>query len=240
MIVIPAIDLKDGKCVRLTQGRADSVKVYADDPVAMAHQWVEQGATYLHVVDLDGAFQGHPVHTDTIDRIVEAIDIPVEVGGGLRTNEDIQALLDVGVDRAIIGTRAVAEPTALEKLAVTFGKGVAVGIDARDGRVQVKGWVETTQMKAVDLALEVARCGIQTIIYTDTARDGMLRGVNADAMRAMCDAVKCGVVASGGVSSPDDVERLCGLGCANLVGAIVGKALYEQSTSLDKLQAAAR
>jgi phosphoribosylformimino-5-aminoimidazole carboxamide ribotide isomerase len=238
MIVIPAIDLKDGKCVRLTQGRADAVKVYADDPVAMARYWVGQGAEYLHVVDLDGAFEGRPVHTEVIGRVVEAIDIPVEVGGGLRTNGDIQALLDVGVHRAIIGTRAVTEPTALEKLAVTFGEGVAVGIDAREGMVQVKGWVETTHMKAVDLATEVARCGIKTIIYTDTARDGMLGGVNADAMATMCRAVKCAVVASGGVSSPEDIARLCTLRCPNLIGAIVGKALYEKNTSLEALQAA--
>lgn len=235
MLILPAIDLKDGHCVRLRQGRADDVTVYADDPVEMALKWAEQGAQYLHVVDLDGAFQGHPVHTQVIARIVDAIPIPVEVGGGLRQDEHVAELVDCGVDRAIVGTRAMAEPEALDRLAARFGPHVAVGIDARGGHVQVKGWVETTEVRAVDLAQRVDTAGIATIIYTDTATDGMLQGTNVPAMAEVADAVGCGVVASGGISSVSDVEALVALQRPNIVGAIVGKALYEGSVSLPDL-----
>lgn len=235
MLILPAIDLKDGHCVRLRQGRADDVTVYADDPVEMALKWAEQGAQYLHVVDLDGAFQGHPVHTQVIARIVDAIPIPVEVGGGLRQDEHVAELVDCGVDRAIVGTRAMAEPEALDRLAARFGPHVAVGIDARGGYVQVKGWVETTEVRAVDLAQRVDTAGIATIIYTDTATDGMLQGTNVPAMAEVADAVGCGVVASGGISSVSDVEALVALQRPNIVGAIVGKALYEGSVSLPDL-----
>ena len=234
--VIPAIDLKDGKCVRLRQGRADDSKVYSEDPVGMARHWVAEGARYLHVVDLDGAFQGKPAHTAVIAKIVEAIDIPVEVGGGLRTDEDIRSLLDVGVDRAILGTRAWAQPGVLAELVKHFGGHLAVGIDARDGQVQVKGWTETTAKRAVDLAREVEKSGVGTIIYTDTATDGMLEGPNVRALEDICNAVGCSVIASGGISAVRDVERLKKLGRTNLIGAIVGKALYEGRVKLSKLQ----
>jgi phosphoribosylformimino-5-aminoimidazole carboxamide ribotide isomerase len=232
MLILPAIDLKDGKCVRLRQGRASDVTVYADDPVEMAHHWVSLGAQYLHVVDLDGAFQGHPVHTEVIARIAAAIPIPMEIGGGLREDDHVAALIDCGVDRAIVGTRALAEPEALERLAGRFGSHVAVGIDARGGFVQVKGWVETTEVRAVDLAQRVDKAGIQTIIYTDTATDGMLQGTNVPAISEVANAVDCGVVASGGISSTGDIEALVALQRPNIVGAIVGKALYEGSVSL--------
>ncbi len=232
MLILPAIDLKDGKCVRLRQGRASDVTVYADNPVEMAEHWVALGAQYLHVVDLDGAFQGHPVHTDVIARITAAIPIPVEVGGGLREDDHVAALVDCGVDRAIVGTRALAEPEALDRLASRFGPHVAVGIDARGGFVQVKGWVETTEVRAVDLAQRVDKAGIKTIIYTDTATDGMLQGTNVPAISEVAAAVGCGVVASGGISSAADIEALVALQRPNIVGAIVGKALYEGSVSL--------
>lgn len=234
--VIPAIDLKDGKCVRLRQGRADDSKVYSEDPVGMARHWVSEGARYLHVVDLDGAFQGKPAHTAVIAKIVEAIDIPVEVGGGLRTDADIRSLLDVGVDRAILGTRAYAQPGMLKELAKRFGGRLAVGIDARNGQVQVKGWTETTGMRAVDLARDAEAAGIGTIIYTDTATDGMLEGPNVRALEEICNAVGCSVIASGGISAVRDVERLKKLGRSNLIGAIVGKALYEGRVQLSELQ----
>jgi len=222
----------------LRQGRADDATVYSNDPVDMAKHWVDEGGEYLHVVDLDGAFQGKPAHLETIGRIAEAIPIPVEVGGGLRTDDDIRRLLDVGVDRAIIGTRAFADPDSLAETVVQFGDHVAVGIDARDGRVQVKGWVETTDMLAVDLARKADEVGVKTLIVTDTATDGMMVGTNVAAMDEVCRAVSCSVIASGGVTTPDDVHALTALGHDNLYGAIVGKALYEESTTLREMKAA--
>jgi phosphoribosylformimino-5-aminoimidazole carboxamide ribotide isomerase len=240
MIILPAIDLKGGKCVRLRQGRAEDETVYSDDPVAQARVWLAQGAEQLHVVDLDGAFQGEPKHTDVIARIVAALGIPVEVGGGLRTDVHIERLLAAGAARAIIGTRALGSLDALAALARRFGEKIAVGIDARDGFVQVRGWVETTGTRAVDLARQVAAAGVRTIIYTDTATDGMLGGPNLSAMGQMCHAVACRIIASGGVSAPEHVAALKALGCANLYGAIVGKALYDGKTTLAAMMAAAR
>jgi len=237
--IIPAIDLKDGKCVRLRQGKASDVTVYSDDPVAMALQWANEGAQFLHVVDLDGAFKGTPVHTAVIGRIAAAIGIPVEIGGGLRTAADIQSLLDAGVRRAILGTAACKEPDTLAALVRRFGDRLAVGIDARNGLVQVRGWVETTGTKAVDLATTLDGIGVKTIIYTDTAVDGMLTGVNLAGVSSMCKAVKCDIVASGGIASVSDIRALRGLGLSNLSGAIVGKALYEKRTTLRELTASA-
>jgi phosphoribosylformimino-5-aminoimidazole carboxamide ribotide isomerase len=213
------------------------VTVYSDDPVAQALAWREQGAEQLHVVDLDGAFQGAPRHTEVIARIVQAIGIPVEVGGGLRTDAHIERLLDAGVTRAIIGTRALESVGALAALVRRFGDAVAVGIDARDGLVQVKGWVETTGTRATELARQVASAGVRTVIYTDTATDGMLGGPNLAAMRELCRTVPaCNVIASGGVSAPEHVEALNALGCVNLYGAIVGKALYDGKTTLAEMK----
>jgi len=239
MIILPAIDLKDGKCVRLRQGKADDVTVYSDDPVAQALRWRGQGAEQLHVVDLDGAFQGEPKHAEVIARIVRAIGIPVEVGGGLRTDAHIERLLQAGVTRAIIGTRALDSIGALDALVKRFGDAIAVGIDARDGFVQVKGWVETTGTRAIDLAKQAEAVGVRTIIYTDTATDGMLGGPNLEAMRQMCATVSCRIIASGGVSAPEHVTALKALGCENLYGAIVGKALYDGKTTLAAMRAAA-
>jgi len=239
MIILPAIDLKDGKCVRLRQGKAEDVTVYSSDPVSQARVWLEGGAEQLHVVDLDGAFQGEPKHAEVIGRIVKAVGIPVEVGGGLRTDAHIEQLLRVGVSRAIIGTRALENVEALAALVKRFGDAIAVGIDARDGFVQVKGWVETTGTRATDLAKRVEAVGVRTIIYTDTATDGMLGGPNLEAMRLMCGTVACRIIASGGVSAPEHVRALNALGCANLYGAIVGKALYDGKTTLAAMKAAA-
>jgi len=239
MIILPAIDLMDGKCVRLRQGRAEDVTVYSDDPVAQARTWLEQGAGQLHVVDLDGAFQGEPKHAEVIARIVKTVGIPVEVGGGLRTDAHIERLLQAGVTRAIIGTRALESLDALAALVRRFGDAIAVGIDARDGFVQVKGWVETTKTRATDLAKRVASVGVRTIIYTDTATDGMLGGPNLTAMCQMCGSVACDIIASGGVSLPEHVTALKALGCPNLFGAIVGKALYDGRTTFAAMKAAA-
>jgi len=206
--IIPAIDLKDGRCVRLRQGKADDSKIYSSDPIAMARHWESMGAKYLHVVDLDGAFQGHPVHTVIISDIVRAISVPVEVGGGLRTDADLESMLKCGVKRVIMGTRAVKEIGDVQRLAEKYGDKLAVGIDARKGLVQVGGWVQTTQMKAIDLAAIIDKAGIKTIIYTDTEKDGMMAGVNADAMDEMCGTVGCGIIASGGITSQIDLKCL--------------------------------
>ncbi len=240
MIIFPAIDLKDGRCVRLRQGRADEVTVYGSDPVEMARHWADEGAQGLHVVDLDGAFTGRPVHTGVIREIVKALSIPVQVGGGLRTDEDIRRMLDAGVARVVLGTRACMEPAALAPLVADFREHLAVGIDARNGKVQIRGWVETTDTPAVELAVRMACIGVRTIIYTDTATDGMLKGPNVEGVRQLCRRVTANVIASGGVSSCEDISRLAALGAPNLLGAIVGKALYEGSVTLAGLKTAAQ
>lgn len=235
--IYPAIDLKDGKCVRLLQGRAEDVTVYGEDPVEQARQWEAQGAQWLHVVDLDGAFQGAPAHVDVIRRITQAISIPIEVGGGIRTDADLQRLQEAGVARMILGTRALEHADELAGLAAKYGTALAVGIDARNGFVQVKGWTETSAVTADELARQVSAAGIQTLIYTDTATDGMLAGPNFIATQAVCRAVgpSCSVTASGGVSSDDDVRGLLRLNEENLNGVIVGKALYEGRVTLRNL-----
>lgn len=240
MIILPAIDLKGGKCVRLRQGRADDVTVYGDDPAEQARDWHRQGGQELHVVDLDGAFAGTPKHAEIIHRIIEAFGGPVEVGGGIRTPETLAAVLEAGAARAIIGSAALEDPEFLSKAVELYGDRIAVGIDARDGFVQTRGWVETTAVKAVDLASAVAKVGVKTIIYTDTATDGMLGGPNLTQMAAICDAAPtCAITASGGVSSPYDVENLKALERANLRAAIVGKALYDGRTTLREMNVAA-
>lgn len=236
--IFPAIDLKGGRCVRLLQGRADAETVYGHDPVEMALRWVAEGATHLHVVDLDGAFQGRSVQFEVVRRIISALSIPVQVGGGIRTDEDIRRLVDFGAARVILGTRAWAEPDALAALTSRFGDKLAVGIDSRGGRVQIKGWTETTELTTLDLARKADALGVQTLIITDTATDGMLQGPNLDAMKSVCSAVNASVIASGGVTTPEDVTALKKLGQPNLIGAIVGKSLYEGRATLRALQAA--
>jgi len=240
--ILPAVDLKGGQCVRLRQGRADDATVYGNDPAAQARDWARQGAKWLHVVDLDGAFQGSPAHLDVIGRMVEAAGIPVECGGGLRSDADLEAMLARGVRRAILGTRALEHMEELAALAAKYGDRLAVGIDAREGFVQVKGWTETSSTTAVELARRAASAGVKTIIYTDTATDGMLRGPNFIGNAQLCDAVGpgCQVIASGGITTGDDIVRLRALNKANLAGAIVGKALYEGRTTMLELLAAAR
>jgi len=240
MIILPAIDLKDGKCVRLRQGRADDVTVYGDDPARQARDWREQGGRELHVVDLDGAFAGTPRHAEVIRRIIEAFGGPVEVGGGLRTPEALNAVLEAGAARAIIGSAALENPEFLAAAVELYGDRIAVGIDARNGFVQTKGWVETTKVNATELAVAVARAGVKSIIYTDTATDGMLGGPNLTQMAAICDAAPtCQITASGGVSSPYEVENLKALERPNLRAAIVGKALYDGRTTLREMNIAA-
>ena len=226
--------------MRLRQGRADEVTVYGDDPAEQAVDWREQGGAELHVVDLDGAFAGSPKHADVIRRIIEAFGGPVEVGGGLRTPEALRAVIEAGAARAIIGSAALEDPALLSKAVELYGDRIAVGIDARNGFVQTRGWVETTKVPAVELAKAVAAAGVKTIIYTDTATDGMLGGPNLTQMAAICDAAPgCQITASGGVSSPFDIANLKALERANLRAAIVGKALYDGRTTLREMNVAA-
>jgi phosphoribosylformimino-5-aminoimidazole carboxamide ribotide isomerase len=236
--IYPAVDLKAGKCVRLLQGRADAVTVYGNDPIAMAQHWAELGAKWIHVVDLDGAFGGQPAQTELILKIAKSVRAHVQCGGGLRSDEDIQRLLDGGVARVVLGTRAWADAEQLDDLSQKFGEKLAVGIDSRDGMVQIKGWTQTTNIRASALARKADLSGIRTIIVTDTATDGMLTGANANAIEDVCTAVKCHVIASGGVATVTDVRNLRRLGQSNLVGVIVGKALYEGRVTLPELQSA--
>ena len=240
MVILPAIDLKGGVCVRLRQGRAEDVTTYNDDPAAQARDWRDQGGRELHVVDLDGAFAGTPKHAEIIRQIIEAFGGPVEVGGGLRTPEALDAVIEAGATRAIIGSAALEDPEFLTRAVEQYGDRIAVGIDARDGFVQTRGWVTTTAVKATDLAKAVEKIGVKTIIYTDTATDGMLGGPNLEQMAAICDAApSCQITAAGGVSSPTDVKNLMALGKPNLRAAIVGKALYDGRATIRVMNEAA-
>ena len=240
MVILPAIDLKGGVCVRLRQGRAEDVTTYNDDPAAQARDWRDQGGRELHVVDLDGAFAGTPRHAEVIRQIIAAFGGPVEVGGGLRTPEALDAVIEAGATRAIIGSAALENPEFLTRAVEQYGDKIAVGIDARDGFVQTRGWVTTTAVKATDLAKAVEKIGVKTIIYTDTATDGMLGGPNLEQMAAICDAApSCQITASGGVSSPTDVKNLMALGKPNLRAAIVGKALYDGRATIRVMNEAA-
>jgi len=230
MIIIPAIDLKDGKCVRLLQGKREEVTVYSDDPVSMAKHWVELGAELLHVVDLDGAFTGEQRNFSEIEAIRKAIDIPIEVGGGIRDMERIEKLFSLGVDRVIIGTMAAQNPDMVKIACDNFPNKVLAGIDAKDGKVAIKGWEEVTELGAVEFALKMEKAGTAGIIYTDISRDGMLTGPNIDAMAQMAYALKIPVIASGGVSKLDDIKNLMNI--ENLWGVITGKALYSGSLDL--------
>jgi len=230
MIVIPAIDLKDGQCVRLLQGKKEAVTVYSEDPVSMAEHWANMGAELLHVVDLDGAFTGAQKNLDVIMEIRKAIRIPIELGGGIRDIENIEKLINLGIDRVIIGTSAINKPDLVKKACEKFHGKVLAGIDARDGKAAVKGWVEITEWDAVDFAKKMEADGAAGIIYTDIARDGMLSGPNLDAMAKMADSIKIPVIASGGVSTINDIKNLMEI--KNLWGVITGKALYEGTMDL--------
>jgi phosphoribosylformimino-5-aminoimidazole carboxamide ribotide isomerase len=228
--VIPAIDLQGGRCVRLVQGDFDRSTVYGDDPPCMARRWQAAGATRIHVVDLDGAKEGKPRQLATVAEIVKAVSVPVQLGGGMRTVQDIEAALAVGVERLMVGTRAIEAPEFVDEALARFGERVGVGIDAKDGRVAVRGWVEVSEVDALDLARSMAARGVKTIVYTDISRDGMLIGPNVEAMRRMAEAVpEVGVIASGGVGQPSDILELAGTGT---VGVIVGKAIYTGNVDL--------
>ncbi len=234
MDVIPAIDLLDGQCVRLYQGDYAQSEVFSNAPAAIARQWVAQGAARLHVVDLDGAKQGQPLNSAAIAAIVEAAGVPVQVGGGLRDRQSIQTLLDLGVERAIVGTIAVEQPQLVAELCQAFPGQIAIGIDARNGQVATRGWLETSTVKATDLAQQFAESGAAAIIYTDIQRDGTLAGPNLPALRELANSIDLPVIASGGVSSLTDLLSLLALEPTGVSGAIVGKALYTGALNLEE------
>lgn len=234
MDVIPAIDLLDGQCVRLYQGDYEQSQVFSQKPVAMAQQWVEQGATRLHLVDLDGAKQGQPMNQQAIAAIVQGIPIPVQVGGGLRNRDSVVQLLELGVERVILGTVAVENPQLVEQLCSEFPGKIVVGIDARNGQVATRGWLETSSVSAVGLADQMAQLGVAAIIYTDIQRDGTLTGPNLEALRELAGAIEIPVIASGGVSSLTDLLSLLSLEPIGVTGAIVGRAIYTGDLDLSE------
>ncbi len=232
MEVIPAIDLLDGKCVRLYQGDYNQASVFNENPVKVARKWSKQGATRLHVVDLDGAKAGKSVNLPVIEAIAKAISIPVQVGGGLRDRAGVSRLLNSGVQRAILGTVAVEQPELVTELCREFPEQIVVGIDARNGKVATRGWLETSEITASELAKRMAQQGVAAIIYTDIHRDGTLSGPNMEALRELAESVTIPVIASGGVSSLADLLSLLSLESVGVTGAIVGRAIYTGDVSL--------
>ena len=236
MIIIPAVDIRKGKCVQLRQGRAEEETVFSDDPVAMAVKWSGAGAEYLHVVDLDGTFAGESRNLDLVKRIVEAVNCPVELGGGLRTDEAVEAALATGIERAIVGTRAVTDPDWLAQLIDRFGGKIVVSVDARAGIVSLKGWTESSTVRTVDLIEDLNALELAALVYTDISRDGELSGPNLEATAEVVGRSRHPVIASGGVSTIENVKALVDI---NAAGAIIGTALYEGTITLaDALHAA--
>lgn len=232
MIVIPAVDIKGGKCVRLLQGRMDAETVFADDPAAVAERWETAGASLIHVVDLDGAVQKRPRNLEPIRRIVERIKAPIQVGGGIRNEDTVRMYVDMGVQRVVIGTEAIRHPALIERLCKGHPEQIVVAIDARNGLVAIEGWTETTGVDAVTLAKQFEDIGVAAINFTDIHRDGMQTGPNIEETRRFAEAVRIPVVASGGVSSLEDIKNLFPLTSAGVTGVIVGKALYSGSLDL--------
>ncbi len=236
MQLYPAIDMKGGKCVRLTQGLFDNVKVYSDTPADMAKLWVSQGASFLHIVDLDGALAGRSVNEDAIRAIVSSVDVPIQLGGGIRSAEAVQYMLDLGITRCIIGTRAAEQPEFIKELIDCFGPDrIVVGVDARNGMVAVEGWEKVSSLTAVDLCMQMKGFGVEHIVYTDISRDGTLTGPNVPYTKMLTDQTGMDIIASGGMSCMEDLITLDENG---IKGAIIGKALYEKKISLP--EAAAR
>mgnify|MGYP001466244364 CR=1 FL=1 len=230
MIIYPAIDIKDGKCVRLLQGRMEEATVYEEDPVAAAQKWAEAGARFLHVVDLDGALRGESENIRIVRKMVKTLSVPIQMGGGIRTMEKIQYLFEeIGVGRVIIGTASIENPDLVREAVSRYGSRIAVGIDAKNGKAAIRGWTEESNVDAVDLAKAMKDMGVKTIIYTDIMRDGMLTGPNFSATRAMVEQAGVDIIASGGISHIDDVRILKKIGVS---GVIIGKALYTNRISL--------
>jgi len=238
MLIIPAIDLKDGKCVRLRQGRMDDSTVFSDNPVDMAAKWVDAGCRRLHLVDLNGAFAGKPVNGEIVQEIAKAYpDLPIQIGGGIRSAEIIEAYLAAGVSQVIIGTKAVKEPEFVTEMCKAFPGHIIVGLDAQDGRVAIDGWAEVTDVIAVDLAKRFRDDGVSSIVYTDIARDGMMQGVNVEATVDLAQQGGIPVIASGGVTNIDDIRALAQVADKGIFGAITGRAIYEGTLDVAEAQA---
>jgi phosphoribosylformimino-5-aminoimidazole carboxamide ribotide isomerase len=237
MLIIPAIDLKDGKCVRLRQGRMDDSTVFSDNPVDMAAKWVDAGCRRLHLVDLNGAFAGEPVNGEIVKAIAQAYpDLPIQIGGGIRTAETIEAYLNAGVEYVIIGTKAVKEPAFVTEMCKRFPGHIIVGLDAQDGYVATDGWAEVSSVKATDLAIQFRNDGVSSIVYTDISRDGMMQGVNVEATVALAQDAGIPVIASGGVTDIEDIRRLAAVADKGILGAITGRAIYEGTLDVAEAQ----
>lgn len=238
MVIIPAIDLKDGACVRLRQGLMDDSTVFSDDPVAVAGKWVEQGCRRLHLVDLNGAFDGKPINGDIVTAIAKAHpQLPIQIGGGIRSAETIEYYLNAGVNYVIIGTKAVKEPEFVTAMCKQFTGHIIVGLDAKNGLVATDGWAEVSTIQATDLAKRFEKDGVDSIIYTDIARDGMMQGVNVEATLAMAQASTIPVIASGGITNMDDIRALHAVSNQGICGAITGRAIYEGTLTMAEAQA---
>ncbi|MDD2585620.1 MAG: 1-(5-phosphoribosyl)-5-[(5-phosphoribosylamino)methylideneamino]imidazole-4-carboxamide isomerase [Syntrophomonadaceae bacterium] len=241
MIIYPAIDLKEGQCVRLVQGKAENKTVYSDTPAQVALSFQQQGAAWLHIVDLDGAFTGSPRNLEVISAIARAINMPFQVGGGLRTRDDVKRVLDVGAQRVIIGTRAVSSPEFIKQLLEEFGpERIIIGIDARDGMVAVEGWVTSSSLSALDFGKEMKSLGVKTTVFTDISRDGLLQGPNLDSTKEMAVQTGLDIIASGGFSSIQNIMDLKPMESFGVTGAIIGKALYDGKLSLPEVLNAAQ
>lgn len=241
MIIFPAIDLKEGQCVRLVQGRAEDKTVYSDTPADVARSFEEQGAAWLHIVDLDGAFTGSPRNLKAIKSISEAVNIPFQVGGGLRSLTDVEQILNIGAERVIIGTRAVTSPDFIKELLSKFGPDrIVLGLDARDGMVAVEGWVTKSEFSALNFGMQMKSLGVKTTVFTDVSRDGLLQGPNLVSTKEMGEKTGLQVIASGGVSTIDNIKDLKIMEQSGVVGAIIGKALYDGKISLSDALTAAK
>ena len=238
MLIIPAIDLKDGQCVRLRQGLMEDSTVFSDDPLAMATQWVEAGTRRLHLVDLNGAFAGEPVNGEVVRAIAKAYpQLPIQIGGGIRSLETIEAYVKAGVSYVIIGTKAVREPEFVAEACKAFPGRVIVGLDAKNGLVATDGWAEVSDVQATDLAKQFDALGVSAIVYTDIARDGMMQGVNVEATVQMAQASSIPVIASGGITNMEDIKALAAVSSKGICGAITGRAIYEGTLDVHEAQA---
>lgn len=234
MIIMPAIDIRKGKCVMLTQGKVEKETIFSQHPVRTAQQWVSCGAQRLHIVDLDGAFSGRSVNLDIVQSIRKAVQVPIQLGGGIRDMDTLKHIISDGIDYAIIGTAAIKNPAFLKKALNKYGDRIVVAVDARQGEVTVSGWTDRTHMNVKDVAEDLMKNGVKTILYTDVEKDGMMQGPNWDGIRALCDSVPLAVIASGGFSTIQDIQKLSAMNISNVYGVVIGKALYTGDINLEE------